>query len=96
MDMKVTFTGGSKVDAEYKGFVIKTDQPQQNGGENSAPSPFDYFIASIGTCAGIYALKFLQQRNISTENVSLSVTLDQNKEKKLIENLNKILSIFTG
>jgi putative redox protein len=32
----------------------------------SAPSPFDLFMLSIGTCAGYYVLTFLQQRGLST------------------------------
>ena len=37
------------------------------GGDGSAPAPFDLFLASIGTCAGIYALGFMQQRGIDPE-----------------------------
>jgi putative redox protein len=47
MDMTITFHGGKKVHAEYNGFVHKTDQPQDAGGENTAPSPFDLFLASL-------------------------------------------------
>ena len=50
MELTVTFPGGKKVNAEFKGFTIKTDQPQTNGGDGTAPSPFDLFLASIGTC----------------------------------------------
>ena len=45
-------------------FTIETDQPAQGGGDGSAPAPFDLFLASIGTCAGIFALGFMQQRGI--------------------------------
>ncbi len=51
-EIRVTFPGGVKVEAVYKGFVIKTDQPVHQGGENTAPAPFDLFLASIATCAG--------------------------------------------
>ena len=71
MDMEITFPGGKKVDANYKNFTIKTDQSIIAGGENSAPAPFDYFLASIGTCAGIYVLSFCQQRKIPTDNIKL-------------------------
>ena len=54
------------------GRVIKTDQPLSSGGEGRAPSPFDYFLASIGTCAGVYALSFCQQRGIDTEGMYLT------------------------
>jgi ribosomal protein S12 methylthiotransferase accessory factor len=55
MDMVVNFPGGKKVDAIYKGFTINTDQPEKGGGEGTAPSPFDLFLSSIGTCAGFYS-----------------------------------------
>ncbi len=69
--MEITFPGGKKVDANHKGFTIKTDQSVMGGGENSAPAPFDYFLASIGTCAGIYVLSFCQQRGIPTEKIKI-------------------------
>jgi ribosomal protein S12 methylthiotransferase accessory factor len=74
MSMDITFPGGYVVNAHYKGFEIRTDQPEDNGGENSAPAPFDLFLASIGTCAAFYAMRFCQERNISTDG--LVVKLD--------------------
>ena len=64
MEMKVYFPGGKRVYADYGGFTIETDQPARGGGDDSAPAPFDLFLASIGTCAGIFALGFMQQRGI--------------------------------
>jgi len=69
MDMVVTFPGGVRVNAEYKGFTIETDQPKTGGGEGSAPAPFDLFLASIATCAGYYVMSFCQGRNIPTDNI---------------------------
>ena len=67
MDMEIFFPGNKKVSANYRGFRIDTDQPVGAGGDGSAPAPFDLFLASIGTCAGIYVLQFLQQRGLPTE-----------------------------
>ncbi len=52
MDMRIRFPGGKRVNATYKGFTIKTDQPTESDGEGSAPTPLDLFLASIGTCSG--------------------------------------------
>jgi len=71
MEMEIVFPGGKKVDANYKGFTIKTDQPLGSGGENSAPAPFDLFLASLGTCAGIYVLGFCQQRGIPMDGMKI-------------------------
>lgn len=72
MNIKITFPGGKKVNAEIDGMVIKTDQPVQYGGEGTSPSPFLHFLASIGTCAGIYILGFCQERKIPTEGISMN------------------------
>lgn len=71
MEMEITFPGGARVDAEFGGFTVKTDQPPQGGGEGSAPAPFALFLASIGTCAGIYVLGFCRQRGISAEGIRI-------------------------
>ena len=71
MDMKVYFPGGKRVYADYGEFTIETDQPARGGGDDSAPAPFDLFLASIGTCAGIFALGFMQQRGIDPAGSSI-------------------------
>jgi ribosomal protein S12 methylthiotransferase accessory factor len=73
MEMKVTFPGNLRVDAEFGGYTVRTDQPRNGGGDGSAPTPFSVFLASIATCAGIYVLGFLKQRGFSTEDAGLTM-----------------------
>lgn len=80
----VTFGGGVKVDARYRDFTIKTDQPVRAGGENSAPSPFDLFLASIATCAGYYVVAFCAERKIGAEGISLRMTWNRDAASHLI------------
>ena len=87
MDMEVFFPGNQKVHARYKGFLIETDQPAQAGGDETAPAPFDLFIASIGTCAGIYVLRFLQQRGLSTEGAGITLRQERDPETKLVSKI---------
>ena len=86
-ELKVMFAGGLKVDAEYKGFTIKTDQPVYEGGEGTAPAPFDLFLASLGTCAGYYVLAFCQQRKIPTDNAHLVLRTVREQGAKLISKI---------
>ena len=67
MEMIIDFPGGAQVDAHFGPFTVKTDQPPVA----SAPSPFATFLASIGTCAGIYVLGFCQQRGLPTEGIRI-------------------------
>jgi ribosomal protein S12 methylthiotransferase accessory factor len=71
MDIKVTFPGGKRVDAHFGNHVVRTDQPASGGGEDSAPAPFDLFLASVATCAGIYVVGFCQARGIPTDGIDL-------------------------
>jgi ribosomal protein S12 methylthiotransferase accessory factor len=83
MDIEVSFPGGKRVDAKVGGFVIRTDQPATLGGDDSAPAPFDLFLASVATCAGIYVLGFCQARNIPTDGVVLTQRSENDPETKL-------------
>jgi putative redox protein len=71
MEMMIDFPGGARVDAHFNGLTAMTDQPPAGGGEGSAPSPFELFLASIGTCAGIYVLGFCKQRGLPTEGIRI-------------------------
>ncbi len=63
-DIIVTLPGGRRVDARVRGHVVHTDQPQDGGGEDTAPAPFELFLASIGTCAGVFVQGFCANRGL--------------------------------
>jgi ribosomal protein S12 methylthiotransferase accessory factor len=86
MEMNLNFPGGVAVEAVWKGHTIRTDQPAPHGGD-SAPAPFDLFLASIATCAGFYALRFCQERQLPTEGLALSMDFDKNPETKMISTI---------
>ena len=71
MEMMIDFPGGARVDAHFGTFTVQTDQPPQGGGAGSAPTPFEMFLASIGTCVGIYALGFCRQRKLVADGLRI-------------------------
>lgn len=75
-EMLIDFPGGARVDAHFGGFTVSTDQPPQAGGQGAAPTPFSLFLASLGTCAGIYVLGFCRQRGLPTEGIRLIQRLE--------------------
>lgn len=83
MEMEIFFEGNKKVSANLNGTIIRTDQPVQAGGDGSAPAPFDLFLASIGTCAGIYVKGFCDQRNIPSDNIKIIQHMQYNKDTRL-------------
>jgi len=87
MDMIITFPGGYKVNAIYKGFTIETDQPREDGGDGTAPEPFSLFLASIGTCAGVYVLRFFHTRKIPTDGLQIKLKTEWDSEKRMLSKI---------
>jgi ribosomal protein S12 methylthiotransferase accessory factor len=85
--MEITFDGDKVVTAHSHGHVIRTDQPLDSGGTNSAPTPFELFMASIGTCAGVYIKSFCDNRKIPTEGIKIIQTSQFSKETGLPTNI---------
>ena len=81
MEMDIVFPGGARVDAITNGMVITTNQ------DGSAPTPFGLFLASIGTCAGIYVASFCQQRGIPTDNIRIKQRMDVNPLTRMIDHV---------
>jgi len=91
--MKIRFPGGMRVEAEYRGHTIRTDQSEASGGDGSAPSPFDLFLASLGTCTGYYVLAFCRKRDIPTDEIELTMGRVLNDENHLIERIDIVVHL---
>ena len=77
--IEVSFPGGLAVEGRIDGFVVPTDQPRSSGGGGAAPSPFDLFLVSIAACAGYYALRFCQERGLSTRGLHAGMETERDE-----------------
>ena len=84
MDFTVKLEGGSRVSTRIGNHEIATDQPVKHGGEDSAPAPYDLFVASIGTCAGFYVQSYCQSKGIDSTGIDITLTLKRDLETKKI------------
>jgi putative redox protein len=91
--MDVTFPGGKRVDAHYDGRTVETDQSIRNGGDGSAPEPFDLFFVSLASCVGIYVLEFCNSRELNTEGLAVRLEAEKDAEKKMYTKVRFILSL---
>ncbi len=83
MEITVDFPGGARVNAHFGSFTVMTDQPNKSGGDNTAPTPFELFLASLATCAGYYVLGFCKMRNIPSEGIRLIQRLEGDAATKM-------------
>jgi putative redox protein len=89
MEMIIDFPGGARVDAHFGPFTVATDQPPVA----SAPSPFEVFLSSIGTCAGIYILGFCRQRNLPTEGIRIVERISHSRINGMLEKVDLEIQI---
>jgi ribosomal protein S12 methylthiotransferase accessory factor len=92
MDMVIDFPGGTRVDAHFGAFTVETDQPPTA----SAPTPFDIFLSSIGTCAGIYVLGFCQKRGLPTEGLRLVQRVVRDPETGMVQKISLDIQLPKG
>lgn len=81
MEMLINFPGGAGVDAHFGGMRVKTNQ------DGTDPAPFAVFLASIGTCAGIYVLGFCQQRGLPTEGIQIRQRMHSNPLTRMVSKI---------
>ncbi|MFG1495002.1 OsmC domain/YcaO domain-containing protein [Saccharospirillum sp. HFRX-1] len=72
MEINVRFLDNLRLEALFDDFSVITDQPIRYKGDGSAPSPFDYFLASSALCAAYFVLVYCKARDIPTDNIKLS------------------------
>lgn len=72
MEIKVNFLDNLRIEAKFDDFTVIADQPIRYKGDGSAPSPFDYFLASSAMCAAYFVKVYCVARNIPTEHIRLS------------------------
>ncbi len=92
MEIVVDFPGGARVDAHFGSFTIPTDQPPSS----SAPTPFATFLASIGTCAGIYVLGFCRQRGISTDGMRIIQSMETDPATHMVSKVTLDIQLPPG
>jgi ribosomal protein S12 methylthiotransferase accessory factor len=91
----VSFPGGVAGEAAFKGHTVRTDQAAPLG-TDSAPTPFDLFIASLATCMGFYAVHFCREREIATEGLALALETVRDPEKKRVSSIGVTLTLPPG
>ena len=87
MRLEVTLEGGFNFKAVCHGHEVFTDQHLADGGTEKAMTPAELFVASLGTCIGVFALRFCKRHNLPSEG--LGVSLDW----EVVQNPSRIGSI---
>lgn len=77
MELTVNYLGDVQFEAEARGHKIVCDQPLDNGGADEGMTPPEFLLASLATCAGFYAVQYLNARKLSSDGLKVKVTAEK-------------------
>jgi putative redox protein len=86
MEVKVSHLGQVRFNIQSRSHSILCDQPTDNGGEDTAMTPPELMLASLGSCAAFYAVQYLKARNLADSGVEVSVTAEKLKSPARLGN----------
>lgn len=74
--VSVTHQGGDKFEIAVRGHRITVDQPETMGGEDTAPTPTELFVASLASCSAFYARRYLSRHDLPVEGLRVETTYE--------------------
>jgi putative redox protein len=80
MEVRVTHIDAVRFAIHARKHVVISDQPEDNGGQNTGMTPPELLLASLGSCAAFYAAQYLKTRNLSQAGLEVSVTAEKLKQ----------------
>lgn len=80
VEIKVAHLGGVKFAIHARSHTVLCDQPEENGGADSAMTPPELLLASLGSCAAFYAVQYLKTRKLAETGIEVQVTAEKLKQ----------------
>ncbi|MBG0778001.1 MAG: OsmC family protein [Desulfovibrionaceae bacterium] len=96
IDVSISYPGGKRIDATIAGYTVTTDHPVKDGGEGTAPNPFQLFWVALANCMGHYARSFCEERKIPIEGMGLTVHCEFDEAVKRYTRVTTTLTLPGG
>lgn len=72
--VEVTHITGDRFAIRIRDHVIHVDQPESDGGTDTAPTPTELFVASLASCVAFYARRYLSRHGLPDEGLAVSAS----------------------
>ena len=81
MEVTVDYLGSVQFEVTARNHKVVSDQPAENGGFDEGMTPPEFLLASLGSCAGYYAVDYLKRNHLPLEGVHVRVSAEKVKPK---------------
>ena len=93
MEVKVEYLGKRKFKVMARGHEVMTDLPEKGGGDDSAPTPSELFVASVGSCAALFISRYLETAKLDPEGLSVDMDWEFSEDKSKISHINMTVRV---
>lgn len=80
MHVKIVHFERVRFSIQAREHTIVSDQPAENGGQDTGMTPPELLLASLGSCAAYYAVSYLQTRKLAESGVEVTVNAEKLKQ----------------
>lgn len=91
-ELSVRHLGNDRFAIDLRGHTITVDQPVDAGGEDTAPTPTELFVAGLASCVAFYARRYLKRHDLPVEGLSVAASYTIGGRPARVTELNVVIT----
>ncbi|MGZ5353107.1 MAG: OsmC family protein [Actinomycetota bacterium] len=80
-NIRVRHEGGDRYRIGIRGHEIVVDQPVDDGGDDSAPTPTELFVASLASCVAFYGGRYLARHELPADGFEVDCSFEMARDR---------------
>ena len=87
MEVLINHLGDVQFEVRARNHAVYCDQPVEAGGYDEGMTPPEFFLASLGACAGYYAAQYANANGLTAKGMRVRVTAEKAKAPARLDDL---------
>ena len=92
-EVSIKYLGGIGFQAQSRQHSITIDLPKEKGGQDLGMNPPEVFMASLGSCIGVYIVRYCQNTKLDAEGLNIGLSWKLSDDNTSIVEINATLSL---
>ncbi len=94
--VRVQHLGGDRFAVAMRGHVLTVDQPVDAGGEDTAPTPTELFVAGLASCVAFYARRYLRRHGLPEDGLAVEARYGLGSRPARVSSISVVLTVPDG
>ena len=94
--IRVQHLGDDRFEISVRQHTVFVDQPADAGGDDTAPTPTELFVAGLASCVAFYARRFLNRHGLPTEGLAVEAEYVMGARPARVSEISVVLRVPDG